>query len=133
MTGDIIPGIIAISTTKAVLDKFFADDIVFNYNPYKNKLQVLENYSGPAVIHYQYEYEADDEGDLIFNQEWIKGYTIAKTKLLWGTVTGKYDQSLVGGARINYGDLKNEAQTEIDRLNEELLTKWSDPCPIDIA
>jgi hypothetical protein len=29
--------------------------------------------------------------------------------------------------------MKSEAQTEIDRLNEELLSKWSDPAPIDIA
>jgi len=133
LTGDIIPGIIAISTTKAILDKFFADDIVFNYNPYKNKLQVMENYVGPAVLHYQYEYFADDEGDGIFNHEWVKAYTIAKVKFLWGTVTGKYDQALVGGARINYGDLKSEAQSDIDYLNEQLLTKWSDPAPIDIA
>lgn len=133
LTGDIMPGIIAISNTKAVLDKYFGDDIAFNYNPYKNILQVLEKYEGPAVLHYQYEYIPDDNGDGIFNHEWIKSYTKAKVKELWGTVTGKYDQALVGGARINYGDLKSEAQQEIDRLHEELLTKWSDPAPISIA
>jgi hypothetical protein len=133
LTGDIIPGIIAISTTKAVLDKFFADDIVFNFNHLSKKLQVLENYNGPAILHYQYEYLADDSNDLVFNHEWIKAYTKAKVKELWGTVTGKYDQALVGGARINYDRLLSEAQQEIERLNEELLTKWSDPAPIDIA
>jgi hypothetical protein len=133
LTGDIIPGIIAISTTKAVLDKFFSDDIVFNFNHLSKKLQVLENYTGPAVLHYQYEYLADDNNDLVFNHEWIKGYTKAKTKELWGNVVGKFDQSLVGGARINYDRLLQEAQADIERLNEELLTKWSDPAPIDIA
>ena len=132
LTGDIIPGILAISTTKAVLDKFFADDIVFNFNAHRKILQVLENYNGPAVLHYQYEYLAN-ETDLVYNHEWVKSYTIAKTKFLWGTVTGKYDQSLVGGSRINAGDMKNEAQIEIDRLHEELLSKWSDPCPIDVS
>lgn len=133
LTGDIIPGIVAISTTKATLDKFFADDIYYNYNPYKNILQVLEGYSGPAVLHYQYEYIADDDGDGIFNHEWVKNYSKAKTKELWSTVTGKFDQTLVGGARINYDKMANEAEREIDRLNEELLTKWSDPAPIDVA
>lgn len=133
LTGDIIPGIIAISTTKAVLDKYFADDIVFNFNHLSKKLQVLENYNGPAVIHYQYEYLANDANDLVFNHEWIKNYTKAKVKELWGTTTGKYDQTLVGGARINYDRLLSEAQQEIQTLNEELLTKWSDPAPIDIA
>lgn len=133
LTGDIIPGIIAISTTKAVLDKFFADDIVFNFNHLSKKLQVMENYNGPAILHYQYEYLADDSNDLVFNHEWIKGYTKAKTKELWGNVVGKFDQSLVGGARINYDRLLQEAQAEIEKLDEELLTKWSDPAPIDIA
>lgn len=133
LTGDIIPGILAISTTKAVLDKFFADDIVFNFNAHRKILQVLENYNGPAVLHYQYEYLANETNDLVYNQEWVKAYTTAKVKHLWGTVTGKFDQTLIGGARINYSDIKNEAQTEIDRLLEELLNKWSDPCPIDVS
>ena len=53
--------------------------------------------------------------------------------MLWGTVTGKYDQALVGGARVNYADMKSEAQTELEVLNEQLLTKWSDPAPVSIA
>lgn len=133
LTGDIIPGILAISTTKAMLDKFFADDIVYNFNHLNKKLQVLEGYSGPCVLHYQYEYLANDEDDLVFNHEWIKAYTIAKVKFLWGTVTGKYSQALVGGAQINYADMKSEAETALDKLDEQLLTKWSDPAPIDIA
>jgi len=133
LTGDIIPGIIAISTTKAVLDKFFADDIVYNFNHLSKKLQVLENYSGPAVLHYQYEYLANEANDLVYNHEWIKGYTIARTKLLWGTVTGKYDQTLVGGARINYDRLIQEANESLQMLDEQLLNRWSDPAPIDIA
>jgi len=132
LTGDIIPGIVAISTTKAILDKFFGDDIVYNFNPHKKILQVLENYNGPAVLHYQYEYLADEE-DFIFDHEWIKSYTKSQTKFLWGIITGKYSQNLVGGASINYSDMKSEAEQEIQKLDEELLTKWSDPCPISIA
>jgi hypothetical protein len=133
LTGDIIPGIIAISTTKSVLEKYFADDIVYNFSPHNKKLQVLENYRGGVVMHYQYEYLADDENDLIFNHEWMKEYCTAKVKFIWGQTTGKYAQALVGGATINYNDLKQEAQQEIDRQNELLLTKWSDPAPLDVS
>ena len=133
MIGNIIPQIISISTNKAVLEKYFGDDIYYNFNPHRKVLQVLENFSGPAALHYQYEYLADDEGDLIFNHEWIKEYTVAKVKFLWGTVTGKFDQALVGGARINYGDMKSEGQQAIEYLQEQLLTKWSDPAPIDVC
>jgi len=133
LTGDIIPGIIAISTTKATLDKFFGDDIVFNFNHLNKNLQVLENFHGSAVIHYQYEYLANDQNDLVFNHEWIKGYTTAKTKQLWGNVTGKFSQSLVGGAQINYDRLISEAEQEIEKYDELLLSKFSDPAPIDVA
>lgn len=130
LTGSIIPNIIAISTTRAMLDKFFGDDIVYNFNPHRKVLQVLDNYVGGCVLHYQYEYIANDSNDLIFNHEWVKAYSKAKTKELWGTIIGKYDQALVGGARLNYDRLLTEAQMEIEKLDELLLTKWSDPCPI---
>lgn len=133
VTGDLIPNIIGISTAQAMLDKFFGDDIYYNFNPYKKDLHVLQNYVGPAVMHYKYEYLADPDGDLIYNHEWIKDYCIAKVRYQWGNNTGKVDATLVGGARINYADMKNEATAEIERLNQELLTKWSDPCPISIA
>lgn len=133
LTGDLIPAIIGISTTRAMLDKFFGDDIHYNFNPHRKVLQVFENYTGPAVLHYQYEYLANPNNDLIYNHEWIKEYTIAKVRYQWGNNTGKHDQTLVGGAKINYSDMKSEATSEIERLNQELLTKWSDVCPILIG
>lgn len=133
LTGSIIPNIIAISTTRALLDKYFADGIAYNFNPHKKILQVLENYTGACVLHYQYEYLADDANDLIFNHEWVKAYSKAKTKELWGTIIGKFDQALVGGARLNYDRLLTEAQMEIEKLDEQLLTKWTDPAPVFVG
>lgn len=132
LTGDIVPTIITISSNKAMLEKFFGDDIVYNFNHNRKVLQVLQDYNGAAVIHYQYEYIAQDE-DLVYNHEWVKAYAKAKVKELWGTVTGKFDQTLVGGARINYDRLLQEAREDIILLDEQLLTRWSDPAPIDIA
>lgn len=133
LTGDIIPAIIGISTTKAVLDKFFGDDIAYNFNPYKKMIKLLQNYKGPAVIHYQYEYLADEDEDYIYNHEWIKDYCVAKVRYQWGNNTGKIEQTLIGGARINYADMKSEASAEIERLDELLITKFSDPCPIFVG
>lgn len=133
LTGDIIPAIIGISTTKAVLDKYFGDDLNYNFNPYKKKLKLLQNFVGAAVLHYQYEYLADENGDFIYDHEWIKDYCVAKCRYQWGNNTGKIEQTLVGGARINYADMKSEATAEIERLDELLITKFSDPAPISIA
>lgn len=133
LTGSIVPAIINISSNVAILEKYFGDELSYNFNPNKKVIQLLENFSGPVLLHYQYEYLADEANDYIYNHEWIKAYTKAKTKETWGNNIGKYDQTLVGGARMNYERLISEAENEIQKLEEELLDKWSDPCPISIA
>lgn len=75
-------------------------------------------------------YETNDLGDYIFNESWVKAMAKAKTQKLWGHVVGKYSQNLVGGAQINYDRLISEADTEIERLMEELHDKWVDPAPV---
>lgn len=133
LTGDIVTSIISISNNKAMIDKFLGDELAYNFNHLSKRLKVLENYVGPIALHYQYEYIANDLNDFVFNHEWIKNYSKAKVKELWGTVTGKYEQTLVGGARINYERFLSEAQEEIRNLDEELLEKWSDPAPIMVG
>jgi len=133
LTGNIVNTIGQLSASQSVLDKYFGQDLVFNFNHLAKKLQIHENFHGPIAVHYQYEYIANDSDDMVFNHEWIKGYTLARTKFLWGNVTGKYTQSLVGGAQINYDRMLSEGQERMEKLEEELLTKWSDPAPIDVA
>ena len=48
-------------------------------------------------------------------------------------ITGKFSGSLVGGATINYSDMKSEGNSEWDKCMEELKEKWSDPPPIDVC
>jgi len=132
LTGSILPAIIMVSNVSAITSKYFEDILSYHFNPAKKVLQVLENYSGAILIHYNYEYDPDDEHDAIFNHQWIKEYATAKTKFLWGSVLGKYSQALVGGAQINYSDIKSEAQQDMDRLNEELMSRWTDPVDIMI-
>jgi hypothetical protein len=122
--------LVTVSNTRASLEHFMGDDIYFNWNPYKKIIQVFDQYKGPALIHFYYEYQAD-EVDQIYNHEWIKRWAIAKTKILWGNITGKYSGDLVGGVTINYDNFKSEGADEVERLEEELVDKWSDPVPID--
>ena len=133
LTSQIIPNMMSLSSTRAMIDKYIGTDFNYNFNANKKVLQLQEHVNAVCLLHYKYEYIADDDNDLIFNHEWIKRFTVSKTKFLWGTVTGKFDSPLIGGARINYADMKNEATTEIEILEAELLNKWSDPCPISIA
>ena len=75
-------------------------------------------------------YHANDEADHIFNETWVKAMAKAKTQRLWGQVLGKYTQNLVGSAQINFDRIIQEADTEIEKLMEELQDKWVDPAPV---
>ena len=133
ITGSILPAILMVSNISAITTKYFEDILAYHFNPAKHVLQVTENYSGAVLIHYNYEYDPDEEHDKIFNHQWVKEYATALVKEIWGSVTGKYSQALVGGAQINYADMKSEAQQEKDRLDEQLMSRWTDPVPIEIG
>lgn len=131
--GAIVPTVISISNLQATMGKLFGDEIAYHFDPYKSILRVFDDYEGPVFLHYIYRYVTNDDGDAMFDQEWVKRSVIARTKHLWGSIMGKYTANLVGGASINYSDIKSDAESELQDLKEELLMKWSDPAPVAIG
>ncbi len=132
LTGSIIPSIISISNMTSMLNKYFGDSPAYTYSAEKHTLWLTENYSGPAYIHYYYKYNPDEQYDKIYDHQWVKEYACALCMRLWGRIVGKYSQNLIGGATINYSDMQSNAQQDIDRLNEELMSRWTTPCEIFI-
>jgi len=98
----------------------------FEFNSNSKLLRIFEQFTGKFLVEAAIEYIPNPEYDEIYSHPWIKEYSLAKTKFLWGTITGKYAQSLVGGAEINYADMKSEAQTDIERLEEDLINRYSE-------
>lgn len=130
--GDMIARISNISTQMSILSHYFGDEVSYNYNANKKKIEIFEPFVGPmiAVLYLSY---LPDSIDQIFNHIWIKKMATAKARLVQATVVGKFDQALVGGARINYNDIRSQGQEEILALKEELLTKYAGPCPIFVG
>ena len=105
--------------------------IHFKWDSIKRTCRILGDINQSIlIIKGQSRYHVDEEFDLIFNESWVKDFAKAKSQLLWGQIVGKYSQSLVGGATINYDRLISEAQADIERLIEELQEKWVDPAPV---
>lgn len=129
--GNITSQMVTMSTYSQLSEKYFVKEPLWDFSQGKNELHLLENYKGPILVQYQTVYEPDEE-DMIYNHPWVKEYQVQRTKFLWGTITGKYSQSLVGGQQINYSDMKSEGESDMQRLHEELLSKYTDPQPIDI-
>jgi hypothetical protein len=103
-----------------------ARGVNFEFNSNTKILRIFEHYEGAFIIEAAVEYIPNPEYDEVYAHPWIKQYALEKTRYLWGTVTGKYNQSLVGGAEINYADMKSEAQEKLQELDEDLLNKYSE-------
>lgn len=129
---DAVASVINLSATRSMLDKYFGDDLSFTWNPYKKKINISETFHGNILMEVTTEYTPDTI-DMIFDNSWVKRMSTARVKLLQSDITGKYDQNLVGGARINHEKMQSRAEQEIEVLREELITKWGGPAPISIG
>lgn len=116
------------------LDNLFNIRPNFNFNSNNSVISFTEDMNGhnAAIIEVALEYEPG-EIDGIYNHPWIKDMCVAQSKVQWGGNIGKYSGTLINGNTINYSDIKSEGQTDIDRLNEELLTRWSPPLGITVG
>jgi hypothetical protein len=129
---DAIGSTLLLSSTRSLMDKFFGNDMTFEFNPNKKVLEISEVYDGAIIIEMNTEYIADTV-DYIYDHTWIKRMCIAKVKLLQSDTTGKYDSNLVGGARINHEKMQSRAENEIEVLKQELLDKWIGPAPMIVG
>lgn len=127
-----IDAIISISNTFTLFEKYMNKELHYFFNEYTGQINITEDFTGNIAIHYTYEY-VPGKVDKIYNQQWVKDMSVAQARLQQGIITGKYDQALVGGGRINYADMQSRGTEEIVSLREELFSKYAGPAPISIA
>ena len=64
----------------------------------------------------------------VYNDRWLKLYYRAVVKFQFGENLSKYSNlTLPGGVVLDGNSMKQEAQQEIDKLREELLTSYQEP------
>jgi len=108
----------------------FGQSISFDFNSQNHILRIFEPILTPIAIEASIIYVPNPEHDDAYGHAWIKAYSLNKTKLIWGQNVGKYSQSLVGGASVNYDRIIQEAQEQLQQLEEDLLEKYSAPLGI---
>lgn len=118
--------LVTLSSTRSLVDKYFGTRINFEFNSHKGLLTIFQNHWGPLLIEAKCRYEAD-EYDKVRDQEWVKRMCVAKARLMQSVVLGKYSAPLINGSTINWQDIRSLAQEEIQKLEEELKDKWTEP------
>lgn len=127
-----LTSVAAVFAQLSAMEQYFAQAVSWDFNDNAKSLTFFEDlakYGTHMMIEVALSYQPE-EVDAIYDQQWVKEMCVEKARLQWGTNVGKYDATLINGSRINYTDMKNEATANIERLNQELLTRWSRPLGI---
>lgn len=124
--------LVTLSSTRSLVDKYFGNRVNFEFNSHKGVLSIFQNYFGPLLLEAKCKY-IPDTYDKIYDQEWVKAMSVAQARLMQSVVTGKYSGALINGSTINYSEIRSLAESEIERLTEELSMKWTPPSIVFIA
>ena len=107
-----------------LVGRMFGSFIEFKWNTTTKKRTLLQRpRAEETLLLYCYNYRPDSElmNDYLAKQ-WIKDYTLAKCKYMLGEARSKFATIAgpQGGSTLNGDALKQEAQAELDKLEEDL-------------
>ena len=105
----------------------FGSFIEFKWNNTTKELTLLQRpRAEEELLLYAYNHRPDSEllNDYLA-QKWIKSYTLAISKYMLGEARSKFNTVAgpQGGSSLNGDALKQEASSEIERLDQELATQ----------
>ena len=115
----------AFAQYKETIGRVFGSEYNFLWNRNTKKLKILRNVRHEeevAVGVYNYIPESILLGD-VYAANWLSQYTLSLSKMMLGEARSKYQSGLpgAGGAiQLNGEQLKTEAQTELDKLQEAI-------------
>lgn len=107
------------------------------YNRHENKLYIDMNWdqvtTGNYIIIEAFTTIDPDTYSDVWNDRWLQKYTSALIKKNWAENLGKYkDVTLPGGIKFNASALFDQAKEEIQNLESEMLSAYSE-MPRDIV
>ena len=114
----------AFAQYQELVGRMFGSFIEFKWNNTTKELTILQRpRAEETILLYVYNHRPDSElmNDYLAKQ-WIKDYTLAKCKYMLGEARSKFATIAgpQGGSTLNGDALKQEAQAELDKLEEDL-------------
>lgn len=110
----------------------------FDFNEHDNRVYIHSDWARYNVDEYiiidGYQAMDPDVKTDIWNDRWLVKYVSAKIKYRWGGNLGKYEgMQLPGGLTLNGAKIQDDAQTEIQQLEDEMMANYSIPARDMIA
>jgi 8-oxo-dGTP pyrophosphatase MutT (NUDIX family) len=118
-----------------MLDMIITGEYPYTFNKKTSRLNLQISMSGRFVPGNFMVFEClrivDEETyEKVFNDVWVKEYTVALFKQQWGANLTKYgNYTLPGGLVVNGEKIYNDATLEVARLEEKLRDEYEEPTP----
>ena len=102
------------------------------YNRHVNKLYVDTDWKKLAIGNYiiveAYQVVDPEVYTDVWKDRWLQNYTTAKIKYQWGSNLTKFEgMQLPGGVTFNGQQILQDAQQEIDKLEDDMIKSYSLP------
>jgi hypothetical protein len=115
------------------LEEVFVGKKPIRYNRNTDKLYIDMNWDDDVlasqfIIIEGYREVSPEENPDVWNDPWLRKYTAALVKLQWGENLKKFEgMNLPGGVTFNGQKIWEEANEEINKLDDEVITGYSLP------
>ena len=129
----------AFSQYQETVGRLFGNKINFTWDTVTKKLTIVRRPRHTETILLQVYMRRTDETLFTdpYSQPWLRDYALAQCKMMLGEARSKFGSlpGAQGGVTLNGADLKAEAQSTMDRLEEEIrnYTDGGDPLGIIIG
>jgi hypothetical protein len=116
----------------AVLEEIFVGRAPLRYNRHRNQLWIDMNWDkvnvGEYVVVECYQIVDPDDFPNVWKDRWLLRYATALIKRQWGDNLKKFTgMSLPGGVQFSGQTMYDEAQAEIEKIEEEMIMNYSMP------
>ena len=124
----------AFSQYQETVGRLFGNKINFTWDTVTKKLTIIRRPRNAETLLLQVYMKRTDETllDDPYAKSWIREYALAQCKMMLGEARSKYNSlpGAQGNVSMNGNDLKNEAQTAIEKLEREIETYGTGEDPL---
>ncbi len=116
----------------ALISEMLVGQQPIRFNRHKNRVYIDMDWGNINVGEYllieAYEVVDPDTWSQIWSDRWLQNYTTAKIKYQWGSNLTKFTgMNLPGGVQFNGEKILNDAQDELQKMEQEMISSYSLP------
>ena len=116
----------------ALISEMLVGQQPIRFNRHKNRVYVDMDWGsinvGEFLLIEAYEVVDPDTWEQIWSDRWLQNYTTAKIKYQWGSNLTKFTgMNLPGGVQFNGEKILNDADDEIKKMEQEMISSYSLP------